>query len=446
LTIAAACGITVNVAGTNLLESGPMFPTLTTLRQAAAGPLGALVAAAVAAGLCGVFLNPQAFGLLAAVSAVVVVGLIWPAVGAWGLRAELSFDADRGAEGRPVRVRLRVANRLPVPAYGMTLRGGGLSPAGWAVDAVPAGGTADFEWDWTPDRRGVFPGGNLRLTSGFPFGLWEAACRVGCDSPLVVWPRAVAAPPVPAAAGEPGPEADAVTDRPGEGGELLGVRDYRRGDSPRRIHWGRTARCERLIVCEYQAAVRRPDVRLLLDLDPAVHTAGPDGSREWAIRIAAGLASDWLSAGVRLEASLGGAVVPPDAGERARRRLMDRLAALPADGVPAGPTEAPEIEPRSPRLQVLLTTDRRLMRPDGRPPAAPGLRIVLLETPGFGGAPAADGASHPSVWLRVSSPQQADAGFGGSGPARSVVPAVPSSGAPRGLRPCRTESPAASAC
>lgn len=423
-----------------------MFPTLTTLRQAAAGPFGGLLAGAAAAGLCGVFLNPQAFGLVAALAAVMAVGLVWPAVAAWGLRAELSFEADRGAEGRPVRVRLRVANRLPIPAYGMTLRRGGLDPAGsgWAVDAVPAGGTAEFQWEWPPDRRGVFPGAGLRLTSGFPFGLWEAARRVDCHAALVVWPRMVAAPPVPAAPGEPGPEADTVTDRPGEGGELLGVRDYRRGDSPRRIHWGRTARCERLIVCEYQAAVRRPDVRLLLDLDPAVHTPGPDGSREWAIRIAAGLASDWLSAGVRIEAQLGGAVVPPDAGERARRRLLDRLAALPADGVEAAPAAGPpEVEPRSPRLQVLLTTDRRLMRPDGRPPAAPGLRIVLLETPGFGGAAVADGPFHPSVWLRVAGPEQAGAGFGGSRSARS---AVPFPGAPRGLRPCRSESPAVSAC
>jgi uncharacterized protein (DUF58 family) len=47
---------------------------------------------------------------------------------------------------------------------------------------------------------------------------------------------------------------------------VMGVRDYQRGDSPRRIHWTATASANRLLVKQYQPAVAR-ETLICLDLD-----------------------------------------------------------------------------------------------------------------------------------------------------------------------------------
>ncbi|NIU61293.1 MAG: DUF58 domain-containing protein [Pseudomonas stutzeri] len=47
---------------------------------------------------------------------------------------------------------------------------------------------------------------------------------------------------------------------------VRGVRDYQRGDSPRRIHWTATASAGRLLVKQYQPAIAR-ETLICLDLD-----------------------------------------------------------------------------------------------------------------------------------------------------------------------------------
>ncbi len=47
---------------------------------------------------------------------------------------------------------------------------------------------------------------------------------------------------------------------------VRGVRDYQRGDSPRRIHWTATARTGRLLVKQYQPSIAR-ETHIYLDLD-----------------------------------------------------------------------------------------------------------------------------------------------------------------------------------
>jgi uncharacterized protein (DUF58 family) len=47
---------------------------------------------------------------------------------------------------------------------------------------------------------------------------------------------------------------------------VRGVRDYQRGDSPRRIHWTATASVGRLVVKQYQPAIAR-ETLICLDLD-----------------------------------------------------------------------------------------------------------------------------------------------------------------------------------
>lgn len=145
----------------------------------------------------------------------------------------------------------------------------------------------------------------------------------------------------------------------GSNGDVLGVRPFRRGDSPRRIHWGQSARHDRLIVRELQANTR-PVVQLVLDADPAVHAGhGPDSSREWAIRIVASLAKGWLAAGVEVGAAWNGQVIPAASGSKQLHTLLDALAGLPdTPGTPLRETlNVAACRRFADGLQVMVTTD-----------------------------------------------------------------------------------------
>jgi uncharacterized protein (DUF58 family) len=88
---------------------------------------------------------------------------------------------------------------------------------------------------------------------------------------------------------------------------VVGVRDYQRGDSPRRIHWTATARARTLLVKQFQPAIAR-DTLICLDLNAESYDNrySTDAS-EMAIVVAASLANhvivaERLAAGLLTEA------------------------------------------------------------------------------------------------------------------------------------------------
>jgi uncharacterized protein (DUF58 family) len=88
---------------------------------------------------------------------------------------------------------------------------------------------------------------------------------------------------------------------------ISGVRDYQRGDSPRRIHWTATASAGRLLVKKYQPAIAR-ETLICLDLDTESYEARQRYvASELAITAAASVAShivvqEGLPAGLVTEA------------------------------------------------------------------------------------------------------------------------------------------------
>jgi uncharacterized protein (DUF58 family) len=240
-----------------------------------------------------------------------------------------------------------------------------------------------------PACRGVYPLLAPRLATGFPFGLWENTRPAAVETPLLVWPRTFAVGPVPLASGDQRVEGNVSRNKVGSSGDVLGVRPYRRGDSPRRVHWGQSARHDRLIVCELQSNAR-PVIQLVLDADPRVHAGdGPDGSREWAVRIAASLAKGWLEAGAQVGAVWNGQAVPPASGPRQLHRLLDGLARLP--DVP-GPSLAETLSHPACRgfrdgLQVIVTTDLAVAGGSRASSADDQQRWVVLRAAAFGDSP-----------------------------------------------------------
>lgn len=98
------------------------------------------------------------------------------------------------------------------------------------------------------DVRGRFEIGPLTIRIADPFGLIELRRLIPGTVPLVVTPRTVALPPIPviggwSGAGEHRPQAFAAGSA-----EDVSVREYRRGDELRRVHWRSSARMGDLMV------------------------------------------------------------------------------------------------------------------------------------------------------------------------------------------------------
>ncbi|WP_266159809.1 DUF58 domain-containing protein [Dyella silvatica] len=147
-----------------------------------------------------------------------------------------------------------------------------LHPAEWAVHGMPRqlsltpGRELLLDYTVTPSARGqfVFTGCQLRLRS--PWRLWNQRRVVGEASTIRVYPNfaplaEMAGLSVEVASRSLGAR---LQRRRGEGTEFHELRDYRLGDSLRKIDWKATARVGRLISREYRDE-RNQQVILLLD-------------------------------------------------------------------------------------------------------------------------------------------------------------------------------------
>ena len=134
-------------------------------------------------------------------------------------------------------------------------------------------------------------------------------------------------------------EASVAAPRAGSGTELFGVREYRPGDSLRRIHWRSSARHGELVVREYEP----PGVQTLgIFCDP--HPSSPEVADQLA-RIAASEAWDCIRNGGRV--MLWGPGLAPSASREARSlwaalEWLARYPALAARGEDADPPRVSE--------------------------------------------------------------------------------------------------------
>jgi uncharacterized protein (DUF58 family) len=152
---------------------------------------------------------------------------------------------------------------------------------------MPSGGSVEAVSEVTAYRRGplVLAGGMLARTD--PFGLFRAFCRVRAPQTVLVLPRRY---PLPALR-LPGQTryqrgGVAMAAGVGESEEVVALREYRRGDSLRRVHWRSSARLGELIVKEFQDEYF---VRHALVLDTFCEAAR-DALFEEAVAVAASFA------------------------------------------------------------------------------------------------------------------------------------------------------------
>ena len=147
-----------------------------------------------------------------------------------------------------------------------------LHPGGWPVRgmprevAVPPGKQVSLDYAVTPNARGEFrfEGCHAQLRS--PWRCWSSRRVLGAASTVRVYPNfatlaELAGLSVELASRSVGAR---LQRRRGEGTEFQELRDYRVGDSLRKIDWKATARSHRLISREYRDE-RNQQVVLMLD-------------------------------------------------------------------------------------------------------------------------------------------------------------------------------------
>src|SRR3954447_9596388 len=182
---------------------------------------------------------------------LIAVALVAPALISQLLRPKLSsMSVCFGSEGAALpgatcvqyfHVHNRGRRSSPALQLGHAARG--LAPITLAVPALPPGGIAHLKVDRAALARGVTELHDLRLSTTAPFGMALHQARYPVVARITVHPAPGPVATLPGAGQDAG---GGQPDRLGE--ETHELREWRRGDSLRQVHWRATARHDRLVV------------------------------------------------------------------------------------------------------------------------------------------------------------------------------------------------------
>ncbi|MGO4691841.1 DUF58 domain-containing protein [Glaciibacter sp. 2TAF33] len=270
--------------------------------------------------------------------AVPVVALVYVTVRPAKLDISRTFRPPIVPAGGDTVVSLHVRNRSLRPVYGTRWRDTGSAgirvPASMQLPALdryeggPEGGadTAILEYTITPRQRGVYDVGPLMLGRFDPFGLALSERVAGIAHDLVVTPRVT---PLPGSG-------EALIRGDGSVHELLRhvnpnsdeliAREYRPGDSLRRVNWPATARHGEIMVRQEEQR-SNPEALLIIDTTltgAPTSGAGRAGDRtnhhdqafELAVEVAASVGVHLLDENFRLQViELGASQLAPGAAQ-----------------------------------------------------------------------------------------------------------------------------------
>lgn len=211
------------------------------------------------------------------------------------LRFKLRFAAERtlprfGTVGQPLRYRVAITNPNPHPQAGLTLlenladprpsfqewkalqlddekhlrpfslvrrrRTNPFKPAllkEAVVPPVPPHQTVTVPVELVPLRRGLLRFAGVTLARTDPLGLLRATSRVSAPQTVLVLPKRYLIPPIALPGAMKYQQGGvALASNVGQSDEFVALRDYRRGDPIRHIHWRSWARTGKPIVKEFE--------------------------------------------------------------------------------------------------------------------------------------------------------------------------------------------------
>jgi uncharacterized protein (DUF58 family) len=198
------------------------------------------------------------------------------------------------------------------------------------VPGLPPRAKLTLNYETTCARRGWFEFPAVALSTRAPFGFFSARREVLAPTGVLVFPEYRDLERL--ALFDRTPAAQNTFTRLGAGGEFVGVREYRPGDSPRHVHWRSTARIGQLIVKEF-ASETEPGLTIALDLRAAsVAGSGEATSLELAIKVAATLARYAHQRELPVSLAVNSRAWPVPPGPLSWWGLMNALARVQAAG------------------------------------------------------------------------------------------------------------------
>lgn len=317
-----------------------------TVRHAKPLLLGILTLVAYVAAINRTQTLPWAIAAL--LTATLVTGVAWPH---WLVKrlSVVRRGPERAEEGESIAFHVEVTNHGLLPRFMVELIDhlpfvgategpvdNGAKTLGM-VAHVPGGGSRRFEVPVVCEKRGFYRLGPVGLASSFPLGLAEARQQrnEGVQT-LTIYPDIF---PI---VGLPLKGAPSQIHRGGyllpEGAgaaEFSGLREYRRGDNPRHVHWPTTARLNELMIKEFEPLASACMIVALDQSHMANVGEGRQASFEYAVRIAGSIAK--YACSHKLPIRLIGAgeraiYLPGGIGDQHYQRILDELAVVDADG------------------------------------------------------------------------------------------------------------------
>lgn len=177
----------------------------------------------------------------------------------WRNLAGLSLTRGRATPafaGDPATVRVRIRNPGSIARPDLRVSVPGADPG--TVGLAPRE-TLVAELAVPTRERGRLLPGRVQVVTTFPLGLFRAWAYAELDLAVLVYPRPEPEPPaLPEAGARRGTGARSAA---GED-DFAGVRDYVRGDSPRRIAWKAAARGDTLLTKQFAGGAGGPVILL----------------------------------------------------------------------------------------------------------------------------------------------------------------------------------------
>ena len=257
--------------------------------------------------------------------------------------------------GKPFGVKLTVENRgLPLSGFSLKVHDG--APAGLElaecrryVLRVEPGAREELGYRATFCTRGRHCFSALVLHSRFPFGLLGKRRTISQPHEVVVYPRLgiLKSRLAHLGSGLVYTQGQQMSKREGRE-DFFGLRDYRPGDNPRRIHWKRSARLQKALVMQF---VKTPEREVDIYVDD--QAAAEHGEQlEVCLSLAATLAADLRGKGHPFTLKLPGLRRLECCGKRGEYLAIMRSLALlecSADGL-----QADDVQDGSNRLAILV--------------------------------------------------------------------------------------------
>ncbi len=325
----------------------PGHPYLTWLsRHTKLLALGALTLTAYLAALNRDQTLPWAIAAL--FTATLVTGVSWPhwlvkrlsVTRSGPTRAEegdrIVFQVEVTNRGRLPRFMIQVVDHLPFVGAAE----GAVSQSEKVLGVlayVPGNGTRRFEVPVVCEKRGFYPLGPVGMASSFPMGLAEARQRRNDGvQTLTIYPDVfpIMALPLRGAPSQIHRGGFLLPEGAGAS-EFSGLREYRRGDNPRHVHWPSTARRNELMVKEFEP-LASACLYIALDMSADANVGqGRQSTFEYAVRIAASMARYASENGIPCRLIGHGdqpLYLPAGTGAAHYQDLLDHLAVVDANG------------------------------------------------------------------------------------------------------------------